>query len=173
LAQVISLFYCRIDSETMGLKAETEVRGPERFFYDASTFPASYSIALSAARASPVPRGDGAAGEAVDLGARQERSSSKSPGKPEKTRPRVCVMCDHCWRAKRTGRCEILRCPNCLSTQPGDDALTPEDFQDMADRCIQWDLELAKQRKAKMAAASHARSAMRKRGYLPGASDSD
>ena len=151
-----------------------EVRGPERFFYDKSTYPASYNIAQESSRANPVPRGDTAfAGEAMDLGARKERSYSGSPLKGPPKQARVCVMCDHCWRAEKTHRCEILRCPECLSDQPGDDALTAAEFEAMRQRCAASDLELAKRRKALMAAASHARSAMMKRGFVAGDEDSD
>ena len=154
--------------------AEAEVRGPERFFYDKSTYPASYNIALESARANPVPRGDTAfAGYAVDMDTRKDRSYSGSPVKGPPTQARVCVMCDHCWRAEKTDRCEILRCPECLSDQPGDEYLTAAELAAMAQRCREANRALAKSRKALMAAASNARSALRKKGSLAGEEDSD
>jgi ribosomal protein L37AE/L43A len=158
----------------MGLKAEAEVRGPARFFYDKSTYPASYSLAQESKTANPVPRGDCSfAGEAVDLGARKERSTSVSPGKETKTQARCCVMCNHCWHQEVSKfRSTVYKCPNCLSDQPGDAYLTEEELQAMAERCKEWDRKSAEERRAAMADASRHRSAMKKRGYsYAGASD--
>jgi hypothetical protein len=159
----------------MGLQAEAEVRGPARFFYDKSTYPASYQLNQESKYANPCPRGDMSfAGEAVDLGARKERSYSGSPAKEARTQARVCVMCDHCWRAVRsTRRSDVVRCPACLSDQPGEDYLTAAELEAMEQRCADWDLDKAKRQRDEMAAASHARSAMRKKGYLSEPGDSD
>merc|ERR1719163_2595759 len=137
-------------------KAVDEVRGPERFFYDTSTYPASYALAR----------------EAVDIAAR-ERSAAGSPPRGAPTQARVCVMCDHCWRAKRcTRRSDVVKCPTCLSDQPGDDELTEAELQEMEEKYATFERVLEKRRRDLMAAASNARSALKKRGYVFYAEDS-
>lgn len=61
-------------------------------------------------------------------------------------------MCDHCWRAPiPEGRLYVLKCPNCLSDQPGDDELTPEELQAQAETCRQTLVEEeARIRKARL-----------------------
>jgi hypothetical protein len=159
----------------MGLQAEAEIRGPERFFYDKSTYPTSYSICQESKTANPVPRGDCSfAGEVMDLGAKKERSYSGSPAKGTRTQARVCVMCNHCWRAERSERrSDVVRCPECLSDQPGDDYFNSQELEAMAEQCAQMDLKHEEERRCKMAAASHARSAMRKKGYTSYLGDSE
>jgi hypothetical protein len=45
-------------------------------------------------------------------------------------------MCDHCWKASiPESRLYVLKCPNCLSDQPGDDALTAAELWAMAEQC--------------------------------------
>jgi len=163
LAQVLVIV---VSTDTMGQtpKAVDEVRGPARFFYDKSTYPASYALAQEVKRAAPGACGadHGFAGEAVDVAARKEKSAS-SPPKIARTEARCCVMCDHCWRAKRsTRRSDVVKCPECLSNQPGD--LTEAELEEMEEKYKEFQKELEKTRRSLMAAASHERAAAQKRG---------
>ena len=98
----------------------------------------------------------------MDVAARKEKSAS-SPPKIARTEARCCVMCDHCWRAKRsTRRSDIVKCPECLSNQPGD--LTEAELEEMEEKYKEFQRELEKTRRALMAAASHERAAAQKRG---------
>merc|ERR1719313_780421 len=86
------------------------------------------------------------------------RTVSTQPTKPKvfRLQPRICVMCDHAWRAKiPESRCFMLKCPNCLSDQPGEDNLTAVELRDQADKCNEVlavrEAAAAKRRKAAMA----------------------
>lgn len=64
-------------------------------------------------------------------------------------------MCDHAWRAKiPESRFYLLKCPNCLSDQPGDNELTPAELRAQAAKCqevlAERDAREAARRKARM-----------------------
>jgi len=87
-----------------------------------------------------------------------DESVATQPTQPKvfRLQPRICVMCDHAWRAKiPESRSFLLKCPNCLSDQPGEDYLTAAELRAQADKCNEVlaarDAEAAKKRKAAMA----------------------
>merc|ERR1719313_1611663 len=168
-----------LDSET------ADRRGPERLYYDESNWPDAYKnhraasverIALSRLR---VPRAESRCSSATRCSSAKTRCSSLTssaetytrpssfesnesvatqPTQPKvfRLQPRVCVMCDHCWRAKiPESRFHLLKCPNCLSDQPGDEYLTAAELRAQAEKCNEVlsvrDAEAAKRRKAAMA----------------------
>merc|ERR1719240_1645409 len=113
------------------------LRGPALFFYDQSSWPASYQYALAASLEEQIEE---STQRSVDCSSRstsraEDRSSSTtstetqpSSGQPKRVgrkQPRVCVMCDHCWKPViPETRLYVLKCPKCLSDQPGDAELT-------------------------------------------------
>jgi len=87
-----------------------------------------------------------------------DESVATQPTQPKvfRLQPRICVMCDHAWRAKiPETRSFMLKCPNCLSDQPGEDNLTAAELRAQADKCNEVlaarDAEAAKKRKEAMA----------------------
>jgi len=87
-----------------------------------------------------------------------DESVATQPTQPKvfRLQPRICVMCDHAWRAKiPETRSFMLKCPNCLSDQPGEDNLTAAELRAQADKCNEVlavrDAIAAKKRKEAMA----------------------
>lgn len=163
---------------------ESEPRGPEQLYYDTSRWTDAYKNSLRASsierverarllQGSPRPSRPGTS----MTGSSTERSSYSRPSSFEsdastatqptqptvfRLQPRVCVMCDHAWKAKiPESRFHLLKCPNCLSNQPGEDELTSAEMWAQAAKCKEVlgarEAEMAKRRKARMAERSRLR----------------
>jgi len=142
----------------------TSSRGPASFFAE-ETYPIGYQIRKESKDANPVPARR-SAGPAFDIARMPQLATSDSPPQT-KRKGRVCVMCDHYWLAEFVPhRNDILKCPNCGSSQPGDAELTTAELREMARKCKKARQEEADLLKCKMRDASQRRSAMKKRGYL-------
>jgi hypothetical protein len=68
-------------------------------------------------------------------------------------------MCDHCWKASiPESRLYVLKCPNCLSDQPGDDEISADELREQAEKCEQvLGAAAAERKKANMVARARLR----------------
>lgn len=148
-----------------------EMRGPARLFYDQSRWPASCQFRLAASAEESVERAESraasrAASPVASRASSKSTASTASTASSEGSSPpvikhlRACVMCDHVWKAVIPDRgLYVLKCPNCLSDQPGEDELTDAERREMNAQCQR----VMAEREAKAAARRKARMVERSR----------
>lgn len=161
------------------------LRGPARFFYDQSSWPASYQYALAASfeereeRAECSSRSTSRAEDRSSVtssgeGRSSATSSTEGPSSKPKSvgrkQPWVCVMCDHCWKPViPESRLYVLKCPKCLSDQPSDAELTVAELHAMAEQCqkVMAEREAAAAERRKSRLVERARHRMYDQPWTP------